>query len=320
MDKKEKDKKLQNNIEEIINSRVEEIMSDPAIAPLGLSQAEIRHQVREKLIEGLIKGLSVETKEIKKSLQKDLAPIRKKDEVAEPEEMVVRFGMQFIIQHFIMLASVIILILTGLPLKFPHFLGGIISVMGGIEMSRILHRVGASGLIIVSAYHTFLTIFHKQGRREFWLLLPQKKDALDFIQMIKFFLGKAEEKPKFGRFNYIEKFDYWAVYWGCVILIGSGLLLWFENISMRFLPKFILDIATEAHSDEALLATLAIIVWHFYNVHFNPAKFPGSMTWWTGKISKHEMQEEHYLEYQEIFVDKNSQQEEKLNKENEKPD
>jgi hypothetical protein len=78
-------------------------------------------------------------------------------------------------------------------------------------------------------------------------------------------------------------------------------LLWFENIVLRILPKFMLDIAKEAHSDEALLATLAIIIWHFYNVHLNPHKFPMSKTWITGKVSQHEMMDEHALEYEEIL-------------------
>jgi hypothetical protein len=87
-------------------------------------------------------------------------------------------------------------------------------------------------------------------------------------------------------------------------MIGSGLVLWFEEISMKFLPKFFVDISHEAHSDEALLATLAIVIWHFYNVHFNPDRFPGTLMWWHGKISKHEMLEEHPLEYERIIAER----------------
>jgi hypothetical protein len=86
-----------------------------------------------------------------------------------------------------------------------------------------------------------------------------------------------------------------------IIMIGSGALLWFESTAMQFMPKFVLDIAKEAHSDEALLATLAIVIWHFYNVHLNPHKFPMSRTWITGRISREEMIEEHPLEYEEIM-------------------
>jgi hypothetical protein len=88
------------------------------------------------------------------------------------------------------------------------------------------------------------------------------------------------------------------VYWGIVVMIGSGLILWFLETSLQFLPKFAADIAREAHSDEGLLATLAIIIWHFYNVHLNPEHFPMNRTFWTGMISEEEMRRHHPLEYE----------------------
>jgi hypothetical protein len=85
-------------------------------------------------------------------------------------------------------------------------------------------------------------------------------------------------------------------------MIGSGAFLWGESIAMKYFPKFVLDIAHEMHSDEALLATLAIVIWHFYNVHFNPERFPGTLMWWHGRISEHEIKDEHPLEYEEIMA------------------
>src|SRR3990172_2674128 len=150
--------------------------------------------------------------------------------------------------------------------------------------------------------HILYTILTRDGRRDFLLLLPKLGDAKDTAHNIRHFLGKVPEKPRFGRFSYIEKFDYWAVYWGCIIMIGSGLFLWFETYVLRFLPKYSLDVAHEMHSDEAMLATLAIVIWHFYNVHFNPDRFPGTLLWWHGQLSEHEMKEEHPLEYEEILA------------------
>jgi cytochrome b subunit of formate dehydrogenase len=218
-------------------------------------------------------------------------------------DMVLRLGRNFRFQHVILFTSCVILILTGLPLKFAHwgFSENLIDFFGGIEWSTKLHRLGAAGLMFVAIYHTIYTIFSKMGRSDFIKLLPMPKDFLNFFQQIKYYLGINADKPKFDRFSYIEKFDYWAVYWGCVIMIGSGLMLWFENTVLQYFPKWLLDISKEAHSDEALLATLAIIIWHFYNVHLNADRFPGSMMWWHGKIKKEELREEHPLEYERLF-------------------
>jgi len=270
---------------------------------------EIRERIRERVLTELQRDDSELLDRFKRTITREIVYRILKEEKfkrkkkAPEEEKFPRFNIQFRIQHMILFTSVILLILTGLPLKFPNFepLAGLVYLLGGIENSRILHRVGASLLIFVAIYHTFYTIFHREGRRDFFLLIPMPKDVLDFMKNVLYFLGLSGEKPKFDRFSYIEKFDYWAVYWGCVIMIGTGALLWFQDLALRVLPKFVLDISKEAHSDEALLATLAIVIWHFYNVHFNPDRFPMSWTWWTGTITKHEMEEHHSLEYEEIM-------------------
>ena len=207
----------------------------------------------------------------------------------------------------VLFTSCIVLIITGLPIKFHDsgWAAFMFDVMGGIQVSSLLHRIGAGGLIGVGTYHLLYLIASAEGRWNFINLLPSPKDLKDLVRMLKYFLGRVSEPPKFGRFSYVEKFDYWAVYWGMVIMIGSGCLLWFENFALRVLPKYVLDIAKEAHSDEALLATLAIIIWHFYNVHFNPRKFPMNRVWITGRISEGEMVEEHPLEYEQIVRGEN---------------
>jgi cytochrome b subunit of formate dehydrogenase len=216
------------------------------------------------------------------------------------ERMFERFGKNFRSQHMLMFLSVILLIITGIPLKFPSF--GIskfiiLDIFGGIQNSTLIHRIAAVGLIIVGAWHLVYIIGSRIGRRDFFLMIPRPQDGKDAFQTIMFFLGKRAAGPRFGRFSFIEKFDYWAVYWGMVIMIGSGLILWFKEI----FSKDIFDIAREAHSDEGLLATLAIIVWHFYNVHFNPDVFPMSWVWWHGKLSESQMKHHHPLEYAEIM-------------------
>jgi cytochrome b subunit of formate dehydrogenase len=226
---------------------------------------------------------------------------RRRGAAAPPREYQ-RFSLNFRIQHVILFSSCIVLILTGLPIKFHDtaWAAAMFGLMGGIQNSALVHRVGAVGLIGVGLYHLLYTGVLAEGRRNFFALIPGPKDLRDAALMIRYFLGRTEERPRFGRFSYVEKFDYWAVYWGMIIMCGSGLMLWFENDTMRLFPKYIFDIAKEAHSDEALLATLAIIIWHFYNVHFNPHKFPMNKVWITGRMSEEEMRHEHPLELEEI--------------------
>ena len=215
--------------------------------------------------------------------------------------MVERLSLHQRIQHIVLFSSTILLIVTGLPIKFHEaaVAAAIINLMGGPEVTRILHRIGAVGLTAIGLFHIFYCVAFAEGRKTFVNLIPKLQDARDALHQIAYFLGLKKDKPLFGRFSYIEKFDYWAVYWGMVVMITSGYILWFKDIAINHFGKFVFDIGREAHSDEALLATLAIVIWHFYNVHFNPHKFPGSLTWWHGKISVEEFRDEHPLEYEE---------------------
>jgi cytochrome b subunit of formate dehydrogenase len=230
--------------------------------------------------------------------------IRLKAEPKKEERVFKRLNLSTRLQHGLMAVSVLLLIVTGLPLKFPDIplFQAMMQLFGGIAYSTLIHRIAACGLIAVSFWHLIYIILFREGRRDFVLLLPNWKDVTDFTQMMGYYFGRKSEKPRFGRFSYVEKFDYWAVYWGCVIMIGSGVLLWSPDFTFSYFPKYIYDIAKEIHSDEALLATLAIVIWHFYNVHFNPSVFPGSLLWWHGRITEHEMIDEHPLEYEEIMA------------------
>ncbi|MBM3328290.1 MAG: cytochrome b/b6 domain-containing protein [Calditrichaeota bacterium] len=239
-----------------------------------------------------------------RALSKPQAPLTE-PHVSHPRvesKTYLRFNLSTRIQHGVMALSVLILIVTGLPLKFhdARLSQWVMNLMGGIEVSAIVHRVGATLLIGVGLAHLLYISLTRVGRRDLFLLLPRFKDLRDWILMLKYYVGLTEEKARFGRFSYIEKFDYWAVYWGMVIMITSGSLLWFQDFFLKFIPKWMLDIAKEAHSDEALLATLAIIVWHFYNVHFSPAKFPMSKVFINGKLTREEMEDEHPLELEEM--------------------
>ncbi len=266
--------------------------------------AEIREKIRQRVRAEMEREIRIRTATDRRAEERRLREERRKEKYNKEGEMFQRFNRNFRFQHIVMFSAVILLIITGMPIKFPNFLLSrfVINLWGGINNSTIVHRIGALMLVYFMVHHMLYTVLSRDGRRDFVLLLPMPKDLRDAVQNIRYFLGKVKEKPKFGRFSYIEKFDYWAVYWGCIIMIGSGAFLWGESIALKFVPKFVLDIAHEMHSDEALLATLAIVIWHFYNVHFNPERFPGTLMWWHGQISEHELKDEHPLEYEEMMA------------------
>jgi cytochrome b subunit of formate dehydrogenase len=296
----EKKEPSQDTLEKEIDAAVsgETAGLDPAQA------TEIREKIRRRVREEMEREIRIRTEAERRAEERRLREERRKEKHGEEGEMFQRFNRNFRFQHMVMFSSVILLIITGMPIKFPNFILSrfVINLWGGINNSTIVHRIGALMLVYFMVHHMLYSILSREGRRDFVLLIPMPKDIRDAVQNIRYFLGKVKEKPRFGRFSYIEKFDYWAVYWGCIIMIGSGAFLWGESIALKYFPKFVLDIAHEMHSDEALLATLAIVIWHFYNVHFNPERFPGTLMWWHGQISEHEIKEEHPLEYEELMA------------------
>jgi len=285
--------KLQQEIEQEL---WDDLTKDVSLTPH--LKEEIKKLVKERAREELQKELKDRYAELKVEKVEISPPEEKKEE----ERMYPRLSLNIRVQHVILMVSTLILIITGLPIKFHEsaWANFFFNAIGGLQVGRILHRVGAVGLIGIALYHLLFLALSREGREIFRELLPRPKDVKDLWITLNYLLGRKREKAKFGKFTYIEKFDYWAVYWGMVVMVLSGLILWFLGTALRIFPKFVADIAKEAHSDEALLATLAIIIWHFYNAHLNPEKFPMNRSWLTGKISEKEMEKEHFLEWVEI--------------------
>jgi len=213
-----------------------------------------------------------------------------------------RFALNQRIQHVLLMASFFVLVITGFPVRYAGVpvSSEVIGFLGGFTARGIIHRAAAIVLIGLTVYHMFYVMHSKVGHSDFLALIPNKKDIRDVINMLKFYFGLTSDRPKFDRFNFVEKLEYASVAWGSVIMIGTGAVLWFEEQAMLILPKWTLDIANVVHSYEALLAFLAIIVWHFYHVHLNPEAFPMSRVWLTGKMSETEMREQHPLEYERL--------------------
>lgn len=216
-----------------------------------------------------------------------------------------RFTVAQRVQHILLAVSFTLLVVTGMPLRFAEteWLSHVYILFGGLQGARLTHRVAAVVMIATWIWHTLYLFYrwHKAGYSfKSWTMWPTRKDFSDFFGTIKYHLGLAKEEPKFDRFQFREKFDYFAVYWGMPIMVFSGLVLWFPIYFGNRLPEIGLSFAYIAHSDEAILAFLAIVTWHMYNAHFNPDRFPMSRVFLTGELTREEMEREHPLELERI--------------------
>jgi cytochrome b subunit of formate dehydrogenase len=208
---------------------------------------------------------------------------------------VTRMPLRFRWQHAALLSSFILLVLTGFALKFPDsWFASMLSL--GERMRHLLHRVAAVVLITVSVYHMFDVVLTREGRRLARDLFPTLDDVKGAWQNLSYYLGFSNIKPEFPRFNYAEKAEYWALVWGMFVMAGTGVMLWAKVSFGNHLPRWWLDVATAIHYYEAVLATLAIIVWHFYQVFLDPDVYPMNWAWWDGKMTLHDYQEEHGLD------------------------
>ena len=217
--------------------------------------------------------------------------------------LYLRMSLSERIQHATLLISFITLVLTGFALKYPDAwwvapLRNISPVM--FELRGILHRIAAVVMVAASLFHLYYVFFVPRGKQLIRDLFPTFDDVIDAVGVLKYNIGLSPVKPKFGRFSYIEKSEYWALVWGTAVMAATGTILWFDNTFLGLLTKLWWDVARAVHYYEAWLATLAIIVWHFYFVMFNPDIYPINLAFWKGTLTEEEMEEEHPKELEEI--------------------
>lgn len=199
------------------------------------------------------------------------------------------------LQHVILATSFIVLAVTGFALKFPD--SWVAKALGSNEVfRRWSHRGAGVVMLLIGAYHLVYILTRKEGRQLVKDLFPTFKDASDLLGSLRYLLGLSAEKPQIGRFGYAEKMEYWAVIWGTIIMGATGLMIWFKMDVTRYLPRWAVDVALTIHYYEAILACLAIVVWHFYHVIFDPDVYPLNWACWNGKVSKHWQEEEHPLD------------------------
>ena len=205
-----------------------------------------------------------------------------------------------------MMTSFIVLSLTGLPLKF-HELGlsqWWIAVWGGIEVTRSVHHFFAWVMIADCVYHlVYLGYSTVILRRPFPIaMIPMLRDVRNFYAEFAYLLGLRKARPKFDRYHWREKFDYWAIFWGVPIIGGSGFIMMYPILVTKVLPGWIVPAALIAHGDEAMLALVWIFIVHIFFNHFTPGIFPVNKSIFTGKVPEERYKHEHALEYERLMA------------------
>ena len=194
-----------------------------------------------------------------------------------------RMSPAFRIAHGVAAASFIVLVFTGFALKYPEsWWAGLVQFMDG-ELRGDFHRVAAVGLIGACFFHFGHLAVSARARSQIAAFIPKSDDFREFTHRMAYNLGRRSDPPAPVHVGYVEKIEYWAALWGTFVTAITGLVLWFENFTLAWLPGWVPEAATVLHFLEAILAALAIAIWHFYFVIFDPAVYPMDMTWLTGK-------------------------------------
>ena len=242
---------------------------------------------------------------------------------SDPTGDLPRYSVHIIIQHLLIFVTFIVLSGTGLPLFFSDLSWAqyLITLFGGIDLARQIHKVAAFTMMFASAYHIVTIVGGTLGkiftgkfdyRRT---IIPRLKDLSDLFQDIKYFMGFTPYRPKMEKFMYKQKMHYLAILWGSFVLIAAGSALLFPDVVARLFPdtitkilptgivdevafpSFFQSLARLMHADEAVMALIVIAFWHWLNVHLVPGRFPLQWSFLNGKITREHQIEEHFLEY-----------------------
>lgn len=233
-----------------------------------------------------------------------------------------RFTIGQRIQHAILFSTVLTLVATGMPLKFSTeaWAKTWYKFLGGPTVVPVIHKTAGLTILGLFVFHVFylIRVIYLDRIRPLVLrdeltlssfvntminlpLLPHIRDVKGVIDTLRYLLFFTNEHPRMAEFSWKEKFDYWAPFWGMIIIGASGLMMWFKEKATIILPGWAINYGLIAHSDEALLAAIFLIVWHWYNVHYSINVFPGRTTFITGYMPEELMVEEHYDYYVEVM-------------------
>ncbi len=219
------------------------------------------------------------------------------------EDFIVRMTRNEVWQHVLLTVSFITLVITGFALKWPE--AGwvrLLTALGLTEAVRsTIHRVAAVLLIALSLYHVYYLVFTKRGREELKALMFRLRDVREFRDALLYYFGKKPTPPAYGHYDYTQKAEYWALIWGTAVMAVTGLILWFPTILGESTPQWLIKVSETIHYYEAILATLAIVIWHFFFTIFHPNTYPMDMSWLHGRMTIEEWRHKHPDRYRKLM-------------------
>ncbi|MBI5206216.1 MAG: hypothetical protein HY934_00315 [Candidatus Firestonebacteria bacterium] len=229
------------------------------------------------------------------------------NEMVEEEELFERFTFMQLLNHVVLLVTFLLVVLTGFPQKFSFapWADFLAFLFGGAEPMRKVHHTAGVIMVINFLFHSAYLVYRwiSEGWKSYYndfIMVPNPNDGWCIVQNFKYWLHLSDEPAEYDEIGWKEKLDYWAVYWGTAIFGLTGPMMWYPHIFSKFLPAWAIYVAWIVHSDEAVLATLVIFIWHFYNVHLGPERWPIGRVWYTGKLDTEELIEEHLGYYKEL--------------------
>jgi formate dehydrogenase subunit gamma len=219
------------------------------------------------------------------------------------DDSIQRFGKLRIAEHWLNAGAFVLLVITGLSQKFHNHQVSqwIVMTLGGIDTTRLIHRYSGVALAVLTFNHILVASYGIMFLKWQPSMVIHLKDFRDAIDNIRYYLGLSDHPARCDRFDYKQKFEYWGVVVGGILMVATGAMLWFPILVTKVLPGQFIPVAKALHTNEALLAFLVIIIWHIYNAIFSPEVIPLDTVIFTGKISQKRMIHEHPLEYERLF-------------------
>jgi formate dehydrogenase subunit gamma len=214
------------------------------------------------------------------------------------ERVFERFKRSQRWEHWALFLSFTVLLLTGLPQKYrtATWSQQILATPERLNLIQTIHHIAAIVLILLTLYHLSNAIYRMFRRKLSADMFVSWKDFRDAGQMVKYLLYLSKNKPAYGKYSFEEKITYWFLFFGVGIMLVSGVILWYPEVITRALPGSVIPAAKMAHSTEAVVAAIFIVIWHFYHVHFQRL----NLSIFTGKMDEADMQTYHALEYQRL--------------------